>query len=150
MIVISPWNAGPDAAPPAESLTQLWLSATLATHDFLDSAMIAALYPQVRDLYLPAVEVWLAHDARGRLLGFSGLRESKVEMLFVAPAAHGQGVGTALLDHARARLGSLMLDVNEQNPRAHGFYLHYGFVETGRSPLDAAGRPFPLVHLRLP
>lgn len=40
--------------------------------------------------------------------------------------------------------------MNEQNPQAVGFYLHYGFVQTGRSPLDGEGRPFPLLHMALP
>jgi putative acetyltransferase len=39
--------------------------------------------------------------------------------------------------------------VNEQNPEAVGFYLHYGFAQTGRSPLDGEGRPFPLLHMSL-
>lgn len=158
MITIRPWQAGPNASPPATVLAQLWLRAVLATHDFLDSAAIAELHPLVRDVYLPAVHVWLACDAGGALLGFSGLSvpesddraptRAKVEMLFIDPAAHGQGAGTALLDHARARHGALEVDVNEQNPRALGFYLHYGFRQVGRSARDAAGRPYPLLHLR--
>ena len=41
------------------------------------------------------------------------------------------------------------LDVNEQNPQAVGFYEHEGFVVAGRSPVADAGRPFPLLHMRL-
>ena len=161
MITIRPWHTGPDASPPATVLAQLWLEAVLATHDFLDSAAIAELHPLVRDVYLPAVQVWLAYGGDDALLGFSGLSvpaadpgtparaNPKVEMLFIAPAAHGRGAGTALLDHARARHPRLDVDVNEQNPRALGFYLHYGFRQIGRSAHDAAGRPYPLLHLRL-
>jgi len=39
--------------------------------------------------------------------------------------------------------------VNEQNLQGVGFYLHMGFVETGRSETDDQGRPYPLLHLRL-
>lgn len=49
----------------------------------------------------------------------------------------------------RASRQALSVDVNEQNPQAVGFYLHYGFVQTGRSPLDGEGRPFPLLHMSL-
>jgi putative acetyltransferase len=42
----------------------------------------------------------------------------------------------------------LSTDVNEQNAQAVGFYVRMGFVETGRSPLDSQGRPYPLIHLR--
>jgi hypothetical protein len=42
-----------------------------------------------------------------------------------------------------------MVDVNEQNPGVCRFYQACGFVVEGRSELDDAGRPFPLLHLRL-
>jgi putative acetyltransferase len=48
------------------------------------------------------------------------------------------------------RGGDLTVDVNEQNPAAVGFYEAVGFVVVGRSPLDDAGRPFPLLHMRRP
>lgn len=85
----------------------------------------------------------------GMPAGFLGLRGDKVEMLFVDPARRGQGVGTRLLEHARQRHPTLLVDVNEQNPAAHGFYRHYGFWDVGRSVTDDAGRPFPLIHMRL-
>jgi len=31
-----------------------------------------------------------------------------------------------------------------------GFHQHYGFIQTGRSPLDGEGRPFTLLHMNLP
>jgi putative acetyltransferase len=44
----------------------------------------------------------------------------------------------------------LTVDVNEQNPAACRFYEACGFVVEGRSELDSTGRPFPLLHMRLP
>jgi putative acetyltransferase len=41
----------------------------------------------------------------------------------------------------------LRVDVNEGNPGALAFYRRLGFTQTGRSPLDGAGRPYPLLHL---
>lgn len=43
----------------------------------------------------------------------------------------------------------LTVDVNEQNAGAHAFYKKYGFVQTGRSELDGAGKPYPLIHMEL-
>lgn len=83
-------------------------------------------------------------------MGFIGIAENHVEMLFIEPDLRGNGIGRALLDHARRSRDRLSVDVNEQNPEAVGFYLHYGFVQTGRSQLDGEGRPFPLLHLKLP
>ncbi|MDG9884907.1 acetyltransferase [Pseudomonas putida CSV86] len=130
-------------------LLDLWLRSVRATHHFLQPSDIEALLPQLRDTYLPAVELWVAVDDLDLPTGFIGLNESHVEMLFIEPDLRGQGIGRALLDHARHSRSGLSVDVNEQNPEAAGFYLHYGFVQTGRSPLDGEGRPFPLLHMRL-
>ncbi|WP_433884871.1 acetyltransferase [Pseudomonas vranovensis] len=131
-------------------LLDLWLRSVRATHHFLQASDIDALLPQLRDVYLPAVELWVAVDAEDRPLGFIGLNETHVEMLFIDPDLRGQGIGRALLDYAHDSRDTLSVDVNEQNPQAVGFYLHYGFVQTGRSPLDGEGRPFPLLHMSLP
>lgn len=131
-------------------LLDLWLRAVRATHHFLQETDIEALLAQLRDVYLPAVELWMAEDAVNGPLGFIGLNESHVEMLFIEPDRRGEGIGRALLDHARRSRGQISVDVNEQNPEAVGFYLDYGFIQTGRSPLDGEGRPFPLLHLSLP
>ncbi len=131
------------------ALVDLWERSVRATHDFLSEADIVELYPQVRDLYLPAVEVWVLVDDDGVAQGFIGLNQAHVEMLFVEPGLRGRGIGRRLLDHARATWPRLSVDVNEQNPQACGFYRHYGFRQTGRSGTDAAGGPFPLRHMRL-
>lgn len=130
-------------------LLNIWLRSVRATHHFLQESDIQALLPQLRDIYLPAVELWVTVDAEDCPLGFIGLNENHVEMLFIEPDLRGKGIGRALLDHARSLRSQMSVDVNEQNPEAVGFYLHYGFVQTGRSPLDGEGRPFPLLHLSL-
>lgn len=131
-------------------LLKIWQRSVRATHHFLQESDIEELLPQLRDNYLPAVELWVAVDTEDSPLGFIGLNENHVEMLFIEPDLRGKGIGRALLDHARSSRQQMSVDVNEQNPEAVGFYLHYGFVQTGRSPLDGEGRPFPLLHLSLP
>ncbi|EOG1029187.1 GNAT family N-acetyltransferase, partial [Pseudomonas aeruginosa] len=100
------------------ALVDLWERSVRATHDFLSEADIVELYPQVRDLYLPAVEVWVLVDDDGVAQGFIGLNQAHVEMLFVEPGLRGRGIGRRLLDHARATWPRLSVDVNEQNPQA--------------------------------
>ena len=64
--------------------------------------------------------------------------------VYVAPDARGAaaGVTDALLapieEWARERGSGLLLEVNEENPRAIAAYRKRGFTETGRS------RPYPL------
>jgi putative acetyltransferase len=130
-------------------LVEIWLRSVRETHAFLREQDIEKLYPQVRDTYLPGVDVWVSEDDKGLLTGFIGVHEAQIEMLFVDPGRFGQGIGTALLDHAKALNANLTVDVNEQNPRAHELYRSYGFEDIGRSATDSAGRPFPLVHMAL-
>ncbi|WP_238578648.1 acetyltransferase [Inquilinus limosus] len=134
----------PDDHP---ALLDIWLRAVRATHGFLTEDRIQALLPLLRDRYLAAVELWVAAGADGAPEGFMGLDGSKAEMLFVDPDRHGRGTGRALLAHAAALKGDLTLDVNEQNPGALAFYRRCGFRQTGRSPLDGQGQPFPLIHM---
>jgi putative acetyltransferase len=84
------------------------------------------------------------------IMGFMGMSGSKMESLFLAPEFQGRGGGRRLVRHAQELRGELTVDVNEQNPAARRFYEACGFVVEGRSELDDAGRPFPLLHMRLP
>ncbi|WP_137929966.1 acetyltransferase [Mesorhizobium comanense] len=127
-------------------LVEIWLAAVRATHLFLSEDDIQFFLPQVRDQYLPALEVFVALDD-AELTGFAGLSGSKLEMLFVDPARHGTGIGKKLVDHAVALKGALEVDVNEENPGAVAFYRKCGFLPVGRSELDSSGKPFPLIHM---
>lgn len=129
------------------ALLDIWHRAVLATHDFLTAYDVRALHVQMDEVYLDAVDIRVLLGAQQQVLGFIGLSGSHVEMLFVDPDCHGQGVGSQLLDYARQRCGALTVDVNEQNPAAHGFYRRYGFHDIGRSETDGEGRPFPLIHM---
>jgi putative acetyltransferase len=124
----------------------IWLRSVKATHTFLTDKDIQSLLPEVRDLALPNLELWVL-CSEGRPIGFLGLSGSKVEALFVAPESLRLGGGRMLLDHARRLKGSLAVDVNEQNPDAVRFYEACGFTITGRSEVDSSGRPFPLLHM---
>ncbi|RYH31475.1 MAG: GNAT family N-acetyltransferase, partial [Alcaligenaceae bacterium] len=68
--------------------------------------------------------------------------------LFLDPTYFRQGGGRQLLAHARALKGALRVAVNEQNVDAIRFYLAAGFEIAGRSDVDQAGRPYPLLHLQ--
>tara|TARA_R110000868_G_scaffold395160_1_gene666720 strand:+ start:104 stop:565 length:462 start_codon:yes stop_codon:yes gene_type:complete len=130
-------------------LLEVWEAAVRATHDFLEEHDIQLLKPLLIEQYFPQVQLSCIRGEAGKISGFLGHAEGKVEMLFVDPQDHGTGVGRALLSNAVTRLGATQVDVNEQNPKALGFYLSQGFVVEGRSPLDGGGRPFPILHLRL-
>jgi putative acetyltransferase len=128
---------------------QVWEASVRATHDFLSEEDIEFLKPLILNQYLDAVTLRCIRDDAGRVIGFLGVAEGNIEMLFVDPAHRGQSVGKRLLEYAVQSLGSRKVDVNEQNSQAVGFYEHMGFEVVGRSPLDGQDRPFPLLHMRL-
>lgn len=143
---------GPDDA---DQLTAIWEAAVRASHLFLDEQDIVRLRQMVREQYLFQMDKLFVAVINKTKIGFLGLvraamaTPARVEMLFVHPDHHGQGIGMALLNMVTTQYMPLELDVNEQNPKATAFYRQYGFVITGRSDLDNQGYPFPLLHMRL-
>ncbi len=103
-------------------VVEVWEASVRATHDFVTEADIEFFRPLVR-AELPNVTVVVVRDGEGKVVGFIGVHETKVEMLFIHPAWRAQGIGRRLLQHAIDSLNATSLDVNEQNPQALGFYL---------------------------
>lgn len=130
------------------ALAAIWRGAVDATHDFLADADREEIESGLQSDYFPAVVLSVA-ERDGRPVGFSGVLDGTLEMLFVDAAHRGGGIGSALLAHAIRDHGVTKVDVNEQNDAAAGFYAHHGFEVVGRSGTDEAGRPYPLLHMRL-
>ncbi len=133
-----------------ELLVDIWLRSVRASHHFLTEADIETLLPPTR-AYLTSdePELWVLCDA-GRVVGFMGLDGKKLDALFLAPEVTRRGGGRQLVEWAAVLKGELTVDVNEQNREALRFYEACGFILTGRSDVDDAGRPFPLLHLCRP
>ncbi|KSW14014.1 GNAT family N-acetyltransferase [Cellulomonas sp. B6] len=135
---------------PAEhaALVRLWRRAVDATHDFVATADLDDIEALLVSTYLPAVRLVVA-EVDGTPAGFAGTSDGELAMLFVDPAHQGRGVGGRLLAHVVHEQGVTRVDVNEQNVAARAFYERHGFAVVGRSATDDAGRPYPLLHLRL-
>ncbi len=74
-------------------------------------------------------EGWVA-ERDGRIVGYLVITGDWVDDLFLAPGETGHGIGTALLDLAKAqRPGGVCLWVFESNQGARRFYRRHGFVE---------------------
>ncbi len=129
-------------------LVAIWRSAVDATHDFLASGDRDAIERALIPDYFPAVHL-VSAKLDGQTVGFSGVADGNLEMLFVDDAFRGRGVGGRLLAHAIAERGVRRVDVNEQNTQAVAFYDHAGFRVRDRSETDEAGRPYPILHLEL-
>lgn len=134
-----------------ERLVQLWERSVRATHHFLAESDIVTLRPLVaQELASEALDWWVLVSAGETLIGFLGFASDAIEALFLDPQHQGKGGGKLLVAHAEslAEGRRLAVDVNEQNEAALGFYGALGFIVTGRSPTDAGGRPFPILHMQ--
>lgn len=130
-------------------LLNLWESSVRHTHLFLSEQNIAALRPLVLQALQEISHLLTCNGDHKQPLGFIGIHEHKIEMLFVSPCAMGQGIGKKLVAQAVQALDVHYVDVNEQNPQALGFYEHMGFQVFDRSPRDEQGNPFPILHMKL-
>ena len=132
-----------------ERMLELWERSVRATHDFLEERDIVTLRPLVAmELASQTIDWWVL-ESEHDVIGFLGFANDSIEGLFLAPDQRGRGGGRLLVEHAQQLAsGPLAVDVNEQNDAALEFYKALGFVVTGRSPTDGAGRPFPIVHMK--
>ncbi|MGJ8681935.1 acetyltransferase [Paraglaciecola sp.] len=131
------------------SLIEIWEESVRATHEFLPEENIKSLKSQILMFYFDAVELRGAKNENNEYVGFIGVADGNIEMLFVSPKYIGCGIGALLTNHAIKHQSAIKVDVNEQNPAAVGFYQHIGFKVVGRSELDGQGNPFPLLHMGL-
>lgn len=129
-------------------LVQIWGSAVDETHDFLSSEHRAEIESRLASDCFPHVQLRIAEIA-GTPVGFAGVVEGSLEMLFVDSHHRGHGVGRALLEHAIEKDGVNRLDVNEQNTQAVGFYDQMGFQAVNKREVDDQGWPYPIVHMVL-
>ena len=126
---------------------EIWRSAVDATHGFLTPEHRAEIDEMVATEFLPNAELWVAVDEDKTVAGFLVMDGKMIDALFVDPAVHGRGVGTALLNHALQLEPDAVVDASEQASNALPFYLSRGFMVVGRSETDPHGRPYPLIHL---
>ncbi len=132
-----------DDAPRA---LEIWRDAVDATHGFLTPDDRREIDGIVAD-FVREAELWIVDDG-GRPVGFLVMDGEMIDALFVDPAVHGRGFGTALLRHALALSPNATVDASEQATNAVPFYEARGFIRTGRSETDPQGRPYPLIHFR--
>lgn len=129
-------------------LLQVWESSVLATHHFLTPADFEEIKVLVGSIDFTQLNVYCLH-LENNLVGFIGVLDKKIEMLFLHPDVHGQGLGGRLLRFALSDLSADKVDVNEQNTSAVHFYRRFGFEPYERTEVDDQGKPYPLLRMKL-
>lgn len=133
-----------------EKLLTVWQGSVEATHFFLSDAEIAKIKEYVPQALKGVPVLVIAENDKGEPVGFMGIAGQFLEMLFIASEYRGQGIGKALLQYGIEHFGVNKLAVNEQNPKARGFYEHMGFNVYKRTELDEQGQPYPLLYMKRP
>lgn len=127
-------------------LVDIWKSAVLSTHDFLKKEDFL-YYREHLPTYFQYVTLY-GYEHNGRWVGFIGVAENNIEMLFVHNDYRSRGIGKRLVMYGIEKLQVYKVDVNEQNIQAIGFYQHMGFSVITRSDLDAEGKAYPILHMQ--
>ena len=131
-----------------EKLLSVWESSVRATHLFLPPGAIEAIKAFVPQALAVVPKLIIAEDDNGSPLGFLGIDDKKVEMLFVADEHRSRGIGSALLGYGIEQFGVNDLAVNELNPLAMGFFEHLGFIVYKRTEFDEQGHAYPLLYMK--
>jgi putative acetyltransferase len=131
-----------------KQLLSVWEQSVIATHHFLSSADFKEIKEIVGTIDFNVFPVFcLIH--KESVIGFLGVAEKKVEMLFISPDFIGKGLGKKLMDYAFTELNADEVDVNEQNSNAVNFYRKLGFEVYERTEQDGQGKDYPILKMKL-
>ena len=114
----------------ADAITSVLLASKAAAMPYLprlyDDEQTGAFITHV---VLAQCRVWVAESSQtGEVVGFAALGDDLPEHLYLCPDVQRQGVGTQLLDEARAASpAGLTLRVFTRNTAARAFYERHGF-----------------------
>lgn len=122
-----------------EPLLDVWYRASRSAHPFLDEAFLERERRTIATVFMPKAQTWV-YRRGADLLGFISLLDDEIGGLFVDPAAQGQGIGRALLDHVRSLHQELEVDVFKANDRGCRFYAAMGFVVVGERLDEETGQ----------
>lgn len=132
-----------------EQLLIAWESSVKATHLFLSENEIKSIKKYVPQALKQIPHLIIVENKNQVPVGFMGIENQHLEMLFVSNEERGKGLGKKLLNYGIEQYSVNDLAVNEQNPLAKGFYEHMGFEVYKRTNRDEQGNPYPLLYMKL-
>lgn len=125
-------NFRPATQSDAEAVTQVYLS---SRKEFVSFAPVAhsdaAVYRWIRDILIPTNQVTVA-EQDNKIIGMMALSTAGgtgwIDQLYLHPDVVGRGIGTKLIECAKAELGSpIRLYTFQENQGATRFYERHGF-----------------------
>ena len=131
------------------SLVNVWERSVRETHLFLTEKEILRIKEYVPSAIKEVKTLLIARDDNNLPVAFMGLKDDRLEMLFLDPSVRGKGLGRKLLTIAIDENKIKRLTVKEQNPEAIGFYKHMGFKTYKREEHDEEGNAYPILYMTL-
>ena len=135
--------------PLIEQLLNIWENSVKATHLFLSDNEIEEIKKYVPQALKEIPCLIILENENQVPVGFMGIREQHLEMLFISSEERGKGLGKELLKYGIEKYSVNDLAVNEQNPLAKDFYENMGFEVYKRTEFDEQGNPYPLLYMNL-
>lgn len=120
-----------------DRVAEIWLDTNLKAHDFISEQYWRGNFDMVKEA-LSQAEVYV-YESDGKVQGFIGLDGEYIKGIFVSDEMQSQGIGKALLDHAKSRKSELQLNVYRKNTRAIRFYQREGFSVRSEGLDEAVG-----------
>ena len=105
-----------------QSLLKVWEKSVRATHLFLSESEIRDIKEYVPQALSNIENLVIAKDENNTPVAFMGIEKESLEMLFITPKERGKGLGKRLIQYGIEHYAVKRLAVNEQNPKAKGFY----------------------------
>ncbi|MBC8584113.1 N-acetyltransferase [Youxingia wuxianensis] len=122
-----------------DAVMEIWLSANIQAHDFINKSYWLSNYQKVKEEFLPVSETYVFVQ-EGQVRGFiSILNGDYIGGLFVAPFCQRQGIGSKLLAYCQRNYPLLMLGVYAQNKQAVNFYTKSGFIKLKKQAEEDTG-----------
>ena len=121
-----------------EQLLNIWESSVRATHLFLSAKEIDSIKQYVPRALREVPHLLAVKNEKEIPVGFMGIAEHRLEMLFISASERGKGLGKELLKYGMDTYSVTDLAVNE----------HMGFEVYKRTELDEQGNPYPLLYMR--
>jgi putative acetyltransferase len=123
-----------------DELLDTWAAASQVAHPFLSEDFFEAERHNIPNVYLPMADTFI-YEKDGNVVGFIALIGDEIGAIFVHPTFHGQGIGRALMDHARDLRTNLEVEVFKANRIGRDFYRRYGFSFMDEHIHEETGEP---------
>lgn len=131
-----------------QQLLLVWESSVKATHLFLSEKEIKHIKQYVPQALMGVQRLIIIENETHVPVGFMGVNNQHLEMLFIADTERGKGCGKKLLNYGIKNYSVNDLAVNEQNPLAKVFYEYMGFKTYKKTTHDEQGNPYPLLYMK--